>query len=122
MRIGGAPHLQTKKITKADKLRADELMIECLVLLAHEHNLRIDPQVAERLAKDPRTRRSAGYYTYAHWLILRLAGESDGPSILALWRIIAWDPRGGMRPDFEFRIEDIQAAEATLLGVLRKEQ
>jgi hypothetical protein len=121
-RILHASNLRAKKVGKTDKLRADELMIECVVQLAREHGLLIDQQAAERFVKSTDTREAAAYYTYADWLIRRLAGESDGPSILALWRIVAWDPRGGMRPNFEFRSEDVRAAEVRLLDAMRQSE
>jgi len=119
MRIINAPHLQAKKLYPADKRRADALMLECLQQLAAEHGLTIDEQSAARLVTDERTRRAAVYEAYGHWLIRRMSGESDGASILALWRIIAWDPRGGLRRGFILQVEDFRAAEATLLSAIQ---
>jgi hypothetical protein len=45
---------------------------------------------------------------------------SDGPAILALWRLIAWDPRGGMRPNFELKLDDFRAAEGQLLDAMQR--
>jgi hypothetical protein len=119
MRIVNAPHLQAKKLYSADKLRADELMVECVRQLATDNSLTIDEQVAMQLVKDEKTRRAAAFVTYAHWLILRLAGQSDGPAVLALWRLIAWNPQGGMRRGFTLRLEDFPSAERTLLAAIR---
>jgi hypothetical protein len=120
MRIINAPHLQAKKLYAADKRRANSLMTECLVQLARESGEDIREQHATRLVTDQATRRSAAYVAYGHWLIRRLEGESDGPAILALWRIIAWDPRGGMRRNFALQLDQFKAAETLLLAEIRR--
>ena len=94
-------------------------MAECLTSLANENGLHIENQLAEQLVLDDKTRRSAAYLTYGHSLILRLSGKSDGPAILALWRLIAWDSRGGMLRGFTLTVEDFSAAEKTLLDAIR---
>ena len=98
MRIVNASHLQAKKLSTSDKRRADLLMAECLMQFARDNAYDLDERRADQIVSDPATRRSAAYLAYAHWLIRRLSGETDGPAILALWRLIAWDPRGGMHP------------------------
>lgn len=120
MRIINAPHLQAKKLYARDKQRADFLMIECLTQLAEANGLGLHEPLAKRIVTDQTTRRSAAYLAYGHWLIRRLTGESDGPAILALWRIIAWDPRGGMRPEFSLQLDDFKFAEESLLAVMRR--
>lgn len=119
VRLVNAPHLQTKKLYARDKRRADFLMTECLMQLAGENGLEIDERRATKIVTDEATRRLAAYLAYGHWLIQRLAGESDGPAILALWRLIAWDPRGGMRRNFALQLQDFQQAEERLLAVLQ---
>jgi hypothetical protein len=119
VRIVNAPHLQAKKLYARDKRRADTLMVECLQQLATDNGLAIDEQSVTRIVTDQKTRRSAAYIAYGHWLVRRLAGESDGPAILALWRIIAWDPRGGMRRGFTLKLDDFRVAEQTLLSAIQ---
>jgi hypothetical protein len=85
-------------------------MIEYLEQLAAENGLSIDEQSAERLVSEERTRRAVAYITYGHWLIRRMRGESDGASMLALWRIIAWHPQGGMRRGFKLKLDDFKVA------------
>ncbi|MDX1926421.1 MAG: hypothetical protein SFV81_07885 [Pirellulaceae bacterium] len=94
-------------------------MREYLCEFAHQHALRINEELASQLVTQPSTRRSSAYLTYGHWLIKRLAGESDGPSILVLWRLIAWGPRGGMRRGFTLELNDFKAAESDLLTALK---
>jgi hypothetical protein len=119
MRIINAPHLRTKKLYERDKRRADFLMTECLIHLARENGMEINEGQAMQFVTDQSTRRSAAYITYGHWLIQRLTGESDGPAILALWRLIAWDPRGGMRRDFTLDLDDFKLAEKQLLAAIK---
>jgi hypothetical protein len=121
MRIENAPYLQTKKLHARDKRRADMLMSECIFDLAKENALHMDDDFAMQLVTSADTRRKSAYLAYGVWLIKRLSGESDGPAILALWRLIAWDPRGGMRRGFALRLEDFKAAEAELLSAMRNE-
>lgn len=94
-------------------------MIECLLQLAAEKGLRIDEQSATKIVTNQQTRRAAAYVAYGHWLILRLQGKSDGPGVLALWRLIAWDPRGGMRRGFTLQIDDFKTAEKTLISAIQ---
>lgn len=119
MRIVNAPHLRTKKLFARDKRRADFLMEESVSELASGNNLQPDGSLVKQVITSEATRRHAAYLSYGHWLVRRLAGESDGPAILALWRLIAWDPRGGMRRDFELRLDDFRVAEEALLSAIR---
>ena len=94
-------------------------MVERLLHLAHENGMEITEPFAVQLVNDQSTRRSAAYVAYGYWLIQRLVGESDGPAILALWRLIAWDPRGGMRPGFSLELDDFKLAEDQLLEAIK---
>lgn len=119
MRIVNAPHLQAKKLYARDKRRADFLMAEQIAELAKDNRLDADDELVTRLVTDESTRRYAAFVTYGHWLLRRMRGESDGPSILALWRLIAWDPRGGIRRGFTLHINDFKVAEEKLLSSIR---
>ncbi len=119
MRIVNAPHLQVKKLYARDKRRANFLMCESVAELAKENDLDLDNALAEQIVTDENTRRSAAFITYGNWLIRRLTGESDGPAILALWRLIAWEPRGGMRRGFTLQLEDFKIAEKALLSTIQ---
>jgi hypothetical protein len=117
-RIVRAPHLQAKKLAAHDKQRANFLMTEYLLALAQEHGIGLADHQAEQVVLDPTTRRACAYVSYGDWLIRRLQGESDGPAVLALWRLIAWDPRGGQIRGFKLRIADFMQAERQLLMAL----
>jgi hypothetical protein len=114
-----APHLQTKKLSKREKQRALRLMADRVEQLAIEEQIACAPERAEAIATGEATRRAAGYSAYGHWLIKRLDGLTDGPSILALWREIAWNKSGSPIPKFELKQADFVAAEQSLVRAIR---
>ncbi|MEP3480758.1 MAG: hypothetical protein ABJZ55_16030 [Fuerstiella sp.] len=123
-RLTNAPFLRTRKVYARHKRRANMLMEDCLQVLAKKHHLNIDVSRINQLVANQQTRRDCAYLAYGYWLVQRLSGESDGTSVLALWRLIAWDPRGGMRRGgmrrgFSLKLEDFQSARERLLVVLR---
>ena len=114
-----APHLQTKKLTKRDKDRAHQLMVDRVTALAREEGITATDQDVLVLVQGEETRRSAGYSTYGYWLIRRLDGDTDGKSVLALWREIAWTPTGSPIKNFHLRYKDFVNAEESLVGAFR---
>ena len=119
VRIVNAPHLQAKKLYARDKKRADRLMEKSLCEVASEHGLKVSDQAIESVVQNAETRRPAAYVTYGHWLVRRLSGESDGPAVLALWRLIAWDPRGGMRRGFQLQLDHFASAKVSIVHKLQ---
>lgn len=119
MRIVNAPHLKAKKLYAKDKRRADLLMSECVAELAKKNAIDISEELTSQIVTGDMTRRYSAYITYGHWLVRRLQGESDGPAILALWRLIAWDPRGGIRRGFKLELKDFKEAERKLLSAIQ---
>ncbi len=99
-----------------DKQRAIDLMQQRVVQLAAEEGLSIAEVDAMQVVRDEDTQRACGFSAYGYWLIERMKGESDGASILALWRKIAWLPAGSPIHRFKLRIEDFVKAEKTLLA------
>lgn len=49
----------------------------------------------------------------------RTRGEGTGPAVLALWRELAWDPRGSPRKGFQPSTDGILRAEERLLARIR---
>ncbi|GDY14451.1 hypothetical protein LBMAG53_33290 [Planctomycetota bacterium] len=117
-RVVAASHLKPKKLIDRDKRRARELMIMRLRELAEEHGREITESVAAVLVDDESLHRACGYSAYGSWLIQRLDGISDGSSILALWRVIAWKPQGSPIPDFHLNVQDFIAAETSLIAAI----
>ena len=117
-----APHLQTKKLSPKMKQRALRLMVDRIQQLAIESGTPVTPDSAEQIATFEQTRRWAGYSAYGHWLIKRLDGLTDGPSILALWREIAWNKSGSPIPKFELKHADFVEAETSLIRAIEIRQ
>ena len=117
--VVNAPHLQTKKLTKRDKRRAMELMADRVAALASEEGIAARAEQAACVVEDASTRRCAGYSAYGHWLIRRMQRETDGKSILALWREIAWKRSGSPIKGFKLRYADFVAAEESLIDALQ---
>lgn len=118
-RIVNAPHLRAKKLSARDKRRADVLIRQSLTELAAQNDLDLADGQAEKILTNPDTKRQAAYIAYGHWLVRRLSGDSDGPAILALWRLIAWDPRGGIRRGFKLKLEDFILAENNFISTMK---
>jgi hypothetical protein len=97
-------------------------MIERVAALAQEEGITVDAIKIQDIVTDPDTRRAAGFSAYGFWLINRLSGRTDGPSILALWREIAWTKKGSPISGFKLQYEDFEAAETTLIQALRNVQ
>jgi len=107
-----APHLKTKKLFRSDKTRARKLKIAVVQKIAREHNLRLDQQQIEKLI-DSKSTLQVSLVAYGEQLVARMQGTSGGPSVLALWREIAWD-RTGPKKSFVLEAEDILNAEKSL--------
>jgi len=114
-----APHLQPKKLSKRNKRRAIDLMIDRVTALALEEDLSLDSEAAANIVQNHETRRSAAYSAYGYWLIKRTEGFSDGKSVLALWREIAWHPTGSPISGFRLRYKDFVDAEGCLIGLMQ---
>jgi hypothetical protein len=119
-RLVAGSHLKAKKLTSSDKRRSILLTLDRLVELAHEHDLTIKTSDAEALTANPEHRIAAAYSTYGYWLIRRTKGMTDGSSILALWRQIAWTDAGSPRKDFKLQYEDFAESESILLTSMRE--
>jgi len=116
-----APRLRPKKLSKRDKQRAADLMADRVTALALEEGLSLPTKKATNIVNNEDTRRSAGYSTYGHWLIKRMEGITDGKSILALWRVIAWHSAGSPRKDFTLGYKDFIESEEALLDAIQSE-
>ena len=114
-----APHLRPKKLSKRDKARAADLMVDRVVALALEERVPLAHDDAVKITEDEATRRSAAYSAYGYWLIKRMDGTTDGKSVLALWREIAWHPAGSPIKNFSLQYRDFIAAEESLVGAMR---
>lgn len=117
--LANAPHLKTKKLSKRDKNRAVNLMVDRVNELALEEGIKLSSENAVQIVNHAETRRDAGYSAYGYWLIKRMEGYSDGKSVLALWREIAWYPTGSPRKDFKLNYKDFRSAEESLIDSMQ---
>jgi hypothetical protein len=128
-------HLRAKKVQPRDKKRALRLMEERLSQLAGEHDMKLhEGHLHQIFAQRRKTaikltcpveeyeslRRLAAYSTYGYWLLQRMEGVSDGVSILALWREIAYERAGSPIKGFQLKLEDFVEAETGLVGFLQE--
>jgi hypothetical protein len=114
-----ASHLRPKKTAQRHKDRARRLMEQRLVSLAFEEGIQANEDDVRYLCESDEARRYTAYSAYGYWLIRRLDGETDGTSILALWREMAWTRQGSPMKNFKLRIDDIRDAESNLVLKLR---
>jgi hypothetical protein len=118
-RLVNAPHLRTKRLSRRDKERANTLMANRLDMLAREEVISCQHDLAD-LARSEEFRRAAAFSAYGYWLIRRLEGDTDGKSVLALWREIAWSRAGSPVKNFKLQYQDFVEAEETLINALRR--
>lgn len=114
-----ASHLQPKKLSKRDRNRAFDLMVDRITALALEEGVAVRSEAVTNIVQDDGTRRPAAYSAYGYWLIKRTEGHTDGKAVLALWREIAWNRTGSPIPKFKLRFEDFADAEETLIDAMR---
>ena len=108
------------KLYARDKRHAETLMIDAVVQIASENGLSVEEDFATQIVSSSRLSRPTAYLAYAYSLLNRLKGDSEGPAVLALWRKIAWDPRGGMRRGFKLKLNDFKIAEETIVNAIRE--
>lgn len=109
-----APHLRVKKVHRRDKVRARKIKIYALQQLALERDTHLEPEQAEELIDSPDTALEASLIAYGQQLVARTRGFAVGPSVLALWREIAWEKTGAPKKDFQLEAEQILSAEESL--------
>jgi hypothetical protein len=115
-----ASHLKTRKLTAADKRRAQKLKRDYADAVAREQGLTVNRERLERLLADQSTARSLALATYGRDLIFRYQGQGlSGPATLALWREFAWSRSGSPIPKFKLRAKDIVDAEKAVVTALR---
>jgi len=117
-RIENLPHLQRRKPSTLDKKSAKQACITRVATLANEEGLVISDSSAATLAATHQ--RSAAYSAYGSSLLERIEGLECDPSVLVLWRMIAWKPEGSPIKGFTLRAEDIFDAEEELVAGMRR--
>lgn len=114
-----APNLKTKKLTSADKRRAQKMRANALLNLAAEHRLNLREQTIAELLDERHTFEDASLLAYGYDLLQREKGIANGPAILALWRGFAWNESGSPRQGFRLHATTIVDAESRLVTLLQ---
>lgn len=81
-----APNLKTKKLTMADKRRANKLRLQAVSQLAIQNSITISDDSITALLDDEQNHYNASLLAYGCDLLRRLNGIATGPAILSLWR------------------------------------
>lgn len=113
-RLEAAPHLQPKKLTKADKLRSLALQRQYAKTLAAQDGLELPDQSFAALRNDPALAESMALATYGEQLLQRCRGSYEGATVLALWREFAWTRAGSPKKGFELQAGAIVGARDQL--------
>lgn len=115
-----APNLHTKKITLADKRRAQKMRLNALMNLGAQFSLDVAQAELNKALGDRQVFEDASLVAYAYDLPLREKGIANGPAVLALWRAFAWNESGSPRHDFRLEAESIIAAEHRLAALVKR--
>jgi hypothetical protein len=111
------PRLQTKKVTRHDKVRARKLQVSAVKQVALDIERNVSDEEAEVLVEA--LREPAALVAYGYDLLRRIDGVAEGPATLALWRGFAWTLEGSPKKGFELDAAAILAAEATIAAGVR---
>ena len=114
-----APNLKTKKVTTANKRRADKMRANAVTQIAIDNSLAVTDHVVYSLLDDDQNRHDASLVAYGHDLLQRLNGIATGPAVLALWRGFAWDKSGSPKQNFKLNSKAFIAAETSLLAAIK---
>jgi hypothetical protein len=109
-----APHLVPKKLAPVDKVRARRLEIRRIEEIAGERGVVLEPGAAEALADADPLREALAMTAYGRELLKRVAGDFEGPEVLALWRRFAWTKQGSPKKGFALTAQAIVDAETAV--------
>ncbi len=114
-----APNLKTKKLSAADKRRANKMRTQAVSQMAIDSAIAISNGSTATLLDDEQNHYNASLVAYGHDLLHRLNGIANGPAVLALWRGFAWDKSGSPKHKFKLKSSMIMDAESSLLAAIK---
>lgn len=117
--MADVPNLKAKKISPADKRRAENMKARTLLRIADENQIAVSESEIEKLVKNDSTREDAALIAYGYDLLQRMKGYATGPSVLALWRSFAWSKAGSPKKKFLLTADLIIHAEKRMIECLR---
>ena len=113
-----APNLKPRKLSTADKRRANKMRVNAVSQLAIDNSMVISTDAISDLLDDADNQCQASLLAYGHDLLQRLNGIANGPAVLSLWRGFAWNENGSPKPKFKLKTDMILNAESQLLAAL----
>jgi hypothetical protein len=117
-----APNLKAKKISSADKRRAEKIKARTLMQIATENRIPLSESLLMKVIDDPENREDVALIAYGYDLLQRLKGIANGPAILVLWRGFAWSEAGSPKKKFRLKEDVIVNAEKRMIETMRKAQ
>ena len=114
-----APNLKPKKLTTADKRRANKMRANAVSQLAIDNSVAVSANSISELLDDTNIHSQLSLLAYGHDLLQRLNGIANGPAVLSLWRGFAWNENGSPKPKFQLKADMIMDAESQVLAVLK---
>lgn len=112
------PRIQPKRLSTADKRKAEKMMGVFLEGLAEKKGVGLNPVLTKDFLQDARLRERLAICTYGAELFRRMRGDSSGPAGLALWRMFAWLPTGSPRKGFKLTAPLVLEAEGWICAHL----
>lgn len=117
--LADAPNLKAKKVTSADKRRAEKMRIGTLLQVALENQITItESEITEVLEGNEHVER-ASLVAYGYDLLQRMKGIANGPAVLSLWRGFAWTKAGSPKSGFRLTADLIIDAERRMIEVMK---
>ena len=111
----GNRHLRARNPDRKAKATAGKLKVLALRSLADEAELPFtDAELQAFVRERADLAASLSLFAYAHELFRRTRFASQGEAVLALWREVAWDPKGSPKRKFRLKADAILKAERTL--------
>ncbi|MCL1919229.1 MAG: hypothetical protein FWG14_13215 [Peptococcaceae bacterium] len=116
-----APNLKTRKLTSADKKRAQRMTLGALNHLASEQGVYLSEMRSKAILEDVSLREHLALVTYGLDLLSRMKGVAVGPASLVLWRTFAWLPSGSPKKKFRLSAELLLQAEQAVKEAIFQE-
>jgi hypothetical protein len=118
--LADAPNLKTRKLTSADRKRAQRMTLRALNHLATEQGVCLAETRGQAILEDASLREHLALFTYGLDLWDRMKGIAVGPASLVLWRTFAWLPSGSPKKKFRLSAElFLQAEQAVKERILK---
>jgi hypothetical protein len=113
-------HLKAKKIHLNDKKKSDKLKKNTLTQLCIDLGIEYPVDDFKEIINSNKTYESVSVITYGNELISRTKGNSNGASVLWLWRNFAWNKLGSPRKNFKFTKNYLLDSKTKVCMALKK--